>query len=85
MIDSSSTPPTTTTTSGHAIAIMLGAQARSNKATVLFVGAVVFMAVFVGLVYNHLDYWSATAKYAKLDTRSTQQRTIVHFQLLIMA
>jgi len=43
---------------------MFGAQARSNKAAVLFVGAVVFMAVFVGLVYNHLDYWSAPAKTA---------------------
>jgi hypothetical protein len=63
---------------------MLGAQARSNKATVLLVGAVVFMAVFVGLVYNHLDYWSTTAKYAKLDTRPAQECTKVHLQLLIM-
>lgn len=41
---------------------MLGNQSRSNKTTLIIVGAVVFVTIFVGLVYNHLDYWEAPSK-----------------------
>lgn len=36
--------------------MMLG-QMRSNKATALVVGVVIFLAAFVGLSYNHLEPW----------------------------
>ncbi|KAI9155469.1 galactosyl transferase [Paramyrothecium foliicola] len=39
----------------HADAMIFGNQLRSSKMTALFVGAVVFMAIFIGLVYNHMD------------------------------
>lgn len=48
--------------------MIFGAQARSNKATLLLVGAVVFLALFVGLAYNHMDYWHAPSTYVESHT-----------------
>lgn len=36
-------------------------QLRSNKATVVVIGAVIFLAALVGLAYNHLDTWELPA------------------------
>ncbi|KAL6852580.1 hypothetical protein ACO1O0_007126 [Amphichorda felina] len=41
--------------------MIFGAQARSNKATILLAGTVIFLFIFVGLVYNHLDYWHSSS------------------------
>ena len=43
--------------------MIFGAQARSNKATILLAGTVIFLFIFVGLVYNHLDYWHSSSSY----------------------
>jgi len=34
---------------------MLGAQTRNQRTIVIFVGVLIFLSIFVGLVYNHLD------------------------------
>lgn len=36
---------------------------RSPKTTALVVGAVIFLAAFIGLVYNHLDAWELPSKF----------------------
>lgn len=30
---------------------------RSNRATLIVLGAIIFLAAFVGLAYNHVDRW----------------------------
>lgn len=57
--------PTATPNPGDAIVMIFGAQARSNKATLLLAGSVIFLFIFVGLVYNHLDYWHTPASYVE--------------------
>jgi hypothetical protein len=40
--------------------MIFGNQLRSSKTTALFVGAVIFIAIFLGLVYNHVDFSDAS-------------------------
>lgn len=45
-------------------------QMRSNKATALVVGVVIFLAAFVGLAYNHLEPWQRPADTTDTDNPS---------------
>ncbi|KAF4122000.1 Nucleotide-diphospho-sugar transferase [Geosmithia morbida] len=39
---------------------MFGAQARSGRATMLIAGSVLLLILFIGLAFNHLDYWGSS-------------------------
>lgn len=38
---------------------MFGAQARSGRANMLIAGSVIFLIIFIGLAFNHLDSWGS--------------------------
>lgn len=42
---------------------MLNNSVRSTKGMAILVGAIFFVAAFVGLVYNHLDSWNLPVRY----------------------
>lgn len=46
--------------------MIFGGQTRSPKATALIVGAIIFLAAFIGLVWNHLDAWELPSKFVPL-------------------
>jgi hypothetical protein len=47
----------------HAIAATMLGPIRANRATVLVLAAVFFLAAFVGLAYNHVETWDIPAGF----------------------
>jgi hypothetical protein len=48
---------------------MLGAQTRNQRTIVIFVGVLIFLSIFVGLVYNHLDSIQLPSRYVRFVQR----------------
>ena len=49
---------------------MFGAQTRNQRTIVIFVGVLIFLSIFVGLVYNHLDSIQLPSRYVRIAIRS---------------
>lgn len=53
-------------------------QIRSNKATGLIIGVVIFITAFVGLAYNHLEPWQQPANTTDTDDASIPEAPKYH-------